>query len=59
MKKIIIVLVTLTLSLTACADRHQQIEYSELPVQAQAFIQKFFDIAEIAYIEREYEGMLR
>ena len=59
MKKIIIVLVTLTLSLTACADRHQQIEYSELPVQAQAFIQRFFDIAEIAYIEREYEGMLR
>lgn len=57
MKKIIIVLATLTLSLTACADRHLLIEYSELPVQAQVFIQKYFDVAEVVYIEREYEGI--
>ena len=57
MKKTLIILVTLALSLTACADRHRLIEYSELPVQAKAFIQKYFSTVDVAYIEREYEGM--
>ena len=56
MKKIIFVLATLALSLTACAD-HQLIQYSELPVQAQAFVQKYFNTADITYIEREYDGL--
>jgi hypothetical protein len=57
MKKIMTMLVILTLSLTACADRHQLIEVSELPTQAQAFIQKHFHISDVAYTEREREGM--
>ena len=40
MKKILAVLATITLTMTACADHNHLIEYSELPVQAQAFIQK-------------------
>lgn len=52
-----IMLAILTLSLTACADRHQLIGVPELPAQAQAFLQKHFNISDIAYIEREHEGM--
>ena len=44
MKKLLAVLATITLTLTACADRQHLIEYSELPVQAQAFIQKYFNV---------------
>ena len=57
MKKILVIMTTMMLSLTACADRHQLIESSELPVQAQSFIQKYFNMAEIAYIERDREGL--
>ena len=45
MKKILAVLATITLTMTACADHNHLIEYSELPVQAQAFIQKYFNIS--------------
>ena len=57
MKKILVIMTTMMLSLTACADRHQLIESSELPVQAQSFIQKYFNMADIAYIERDREGL--
>lgn len=57
MKKILAILATLTLSLTACADRQHLIEYSELPAQAQNFIQKFFNVSDIAYVERERDGL--
>ncbi len=57
MKKIFAVLATVMISLTACADRHQQIDYPKLPVQAQAFIQTYFNHADIAYIERERDGI--
>ena len=42
MKKILAVLAIITFSLTACADRHQMVSYSNIPVQAQAFIEKYF-----------------
>ena len=57
MKKILIILATLALSLTACADHQQLINQSELPVLAQTFIQKYFNLAEVSYIERERDGM--
>lgn len=57
MKKIMTMLVVLTLSITACADRHQMIGVSDLPTQAQAFIQKHFNISDIAYIERDRDGI--
>lgn len=57
MKKIMTMLVVLTLSITACADRHQMIGVSDLPAQAQAFIQKYFNISDIAYIERDRDGI--
>jgi hypothetical protein len=57
MKKIITLLAIITLSMTACADRHQTVAYSEIPVQAQAFIEKYFKSSDVAYIERELENL--
>ena len=57
MKKIITVLAIISLSMTACADRHQTVAYSEIPVQAQAFIEKYFKSSDVAYIERELENL--
>ena len=57
MKKILALMAIITFSLTACADRHQMIGVSDLPAQAQAFIQKHFNISDIAYIERDQDGI--
>ena len=57
MKKILFILVSITLSLTACADNDQLVEYAELPVVAQTFIRKYFNPSDVSYIEREREGM--
>ena len=57
MKKILAVWAILTISLTACADHHQLVEYSDLPAQAQVFIQKYFNVTDVAYIERERDGV--
>ena len=56
MKKILFILVTITLSLTACADNDQLVEYAELPVVAQTFIRKYFNPSDVSYIEREREA---
>ena len=56
MKKSLLIIAVLMFTLTACADHHQLIKYSELPVLAQSFIQKYFEPAHISYIEREREG---
>ena len=57
MKKSLIILATLALSLTACADQQQLINQSDLPAQAQAFLQKYFNLADVSYIERERDGV--
>ena len=57
MKKLFIFAVSCILSLTACADHYQQITYSELPAQAQIFIQKHFNQEDISHIERDREGI--
>ena len=59
MKKILAVLATITLTMTACADHNHLIEYSELPVQAQAFIPKYFNISDVAVIQVEDFGRSR
>lgn len=56
MKKILTIVAVLMFTLTACADHNQLIKYSELPAQAQSFIQKYFAPSEVSYIEREREG---
>ena len=56
MKKILLIVAVFMLTLTACADHHQMIKYSELPVQAQSFIQKYFAPSDVSYIERERDG---
>ena len=57
MIKMLVLLVTITMSLVACADRQHLIEYSELPAQAQNFLLKYFNVADIAYIEQERDGV--
>ena len=57
MKKILAILATVVLSLTACADRHQLVESSELPAQAQAFIKLHFNMSDITYVERDRDGV--
>jgi hypothetical protein len=58
MKKILAIVATFMLTMTACADRHQLVQYSELPAQAQSFIQKYFNNADVSNIIREYDGMV-
>lgn len=57
MKKIFAILAILIPSLTACADQHHLITYSELPAQAQTFVQKYFNPSDVAFIERERDGL--
>lgn len=57
MKKIFLILTALTCSLAACADRHQLIQFSDLPVAAQTFIQDYFSVSDISHVERERDGM--
>ena len=57
MKKALAIMATLFISLTACADREHSITYSELPAQAQSFVQQHFNVADIAHIERERDGI--
>lgn len=57
MKKILAALAILTISLSACADRHQMTQYSELPAQAQVFIKKYFNVDDIIYIECDRDGL--
>ena len=56
MKKILLITAVMMCTLTACADHHQLIKYSELPIQAQSFIQKYFDPSQVLYVERDREG---
>lgn len=58
MKKILAIVATLVLTMTACADRRQLVQYSELPAQAQSFIQKYFNNTDVSNIIREYDGMV-
>lgn len=57
LNKTLAILAILTVSLTACADHQHLVEYSALPAQAQTFIKKFFNVADIAYIERERDDL--
>ena len=56
MKKMIALMATIMITMTACADRQELVEYSELPALAQSFIQKHFNAADVSFIEREKEG---
>ena len=57
MKKALAIMATLFISLTACADHEQTIVFSELPAQAQSFVQQHFNADDIAHIEKERDGL--
>lgn len=57
MKKIFAILAILIPALTACVDQHHLLTYSELPAQAQTFIQKYFNPSDISCVERERDGL--
>jgi hypothetical protein len=57
MKKILTLGVILAISLVACADRIQMVAFNELPVLAQNFIDKYYQRADVTYIEKEIDGL--
>jgi hypothetical protein len=57
MKKIFALLASVVITMTACANNDQLISYSSLPVQAQAFIQKYFNATDVVHVERERDGL--
>lgn len=52
MKKILTLAVIVTMTLAACANE-QMIQFSELPVLAQNFIQKHYSTSDVSYIEKD------
>lgn len=57
MKKMMALMATLMITLTACADRQQMIQFSELPAEAQSFVQKYYNVSDISYVEQEWDDM--
>lgn len=57
MKKMMIVLASVLLSLNACADRAQVGSFTNLPQPAQTFVETYFAKADIAVILYEREGL--
>lgn len=57
MKKILTLAAALVISLIACADFQQLINFNQLPILAQNFIKKYYSTTDISYIEKEKEGM--
>lgn len=58
MKKMMILMASVMLSLTACADHHAQpCSFNELPQTAQTFVDTYFGQATIAFILKDREGL--
>ena len=57
MKKMMILLTGVLLSLNACADRTQVGSFNTLPQPAQIFVETYFSKADIAVILYEREGL--
>lgn len=57
MKKSLFILATIVVSLSACADHEWMITYAELPERAQNFIQRYYNLVDVDYIEQEREGI--
>ena len=59
MKKILFVLSTLVLSLTACADWQNRVDNVQLPLQAETFINKYFSADAVIRVELDIEHLHR
>lgn len=59
MKKMMALLATLMIIMTACADRHQIVEFSVLPVEAQNFIKTHYKVSDVSFIKMENEGLFK
>ncbi len=57
MKKMMIVLATVLLSMNACAERTQVGAFADLPKPAQVFVETYFAKADITVILYEREGL--
>lgn len=57
MKKAMILLVSLVMSMTACSGEPQVGTFETLPAQAQTFFTTYFDKADIAFVIKEREGV--
>lgn len=57
MKKMMIIMASVLLSLNACADRAQVGSFTNLPQAAQSFVETYFAKSDIAVILYEREGL--
>ena len=57
MKKMMIIMASVLLSMNACADRVQVGSFTNLPQAAQTFVETYFAKADIAVILYEREGL--
>lgn len=56
MKKLMILMTSLVLSLSACSGEPQVGTFDTLPIQAQTFVTTYFNKSDIAFVLREREG---
>lgn len=43
--------------LSACAGSPQLVQFNELPKDAQTFVETYFHVADVSYIQREKDGL--
>jgi hypothetical protein len=56
MKKMFAIMATLMIAMTACADRHEMVQYTDLPAAAQSFVQKYYSVNDVSYVEQDRDG---
>ena len=44
MKKMLAIVATVIISLTACADNERMVSFADLPAKAQSFVQQYYNV---------------
>ena len=57
MKKMLALVATVIISLTACADDERMVRFADLPAKAQSFVQQYYNVSDVAHVERERDGL--
>lgn len=56
MKKMLAIVATVIISLVACADNERMVSFADLPAKAQSFVQQYYNVSDVAHVERERDG---
>ena len=57
MKKMLAIVATVIISLTACADDERMVRFADLPAKAQSFVLQYYNVSDVAHVERERDGL--